>query len=290
MVSKSDGRYRRSLITLGLENPTSIVVDPQLGRTLWADSGSQAKIEIAWMDGSKRKQLVIDKIIEPTALTIDYGMDHTVYWSDAKLNTIESIRQDGSNRKIILKGDNLESPASLDVFENHLYWMTAVTGNLVKQDKFGRGVPEIIARDIPHPGGVKVYHRLRYNTTLRDPCYSDQCTHLCVAVPGGHRCLCPDSVGPRQPQSSERQCDATSERPRPAPRICLCENGGVCHELDNGLECVCPLNYHGQYCELGLVAARAGDSTTAIIIPILVTILILLGAAAIIMVLKKRPL
>lgn len=93
MVSKADGRYRRSLITVGLEIPTSIVVDPELGRVIWADAGSQPKIEIAWMDGNRRKQLVSDKIEQPIALTIDYSMQHVIYWVDSKLNTIESIQQ-----------------------------------------------------------------------------------------------------------------------------------------------------------------------------------------------------
>lgn len=97
MVSKADGRYRRSLITVGLEIPTSIVVDPELGRAIWADVGSQPKIEIAWMDGDRRKQLVYDRIGQPIALTIDYSMQHVLYWADSKLNTIESIEQVGSN-------------------------------------------------------------------------------------------------------------------------------------------------------------------------------------------------
>lgn len=97
MVSKADGRYRRSLITVGLEIPTSIVVDPELGRAIWADVGSQPKIEIAWMDGDRRKQLVYDRIGQPIALTIDYSMQHVLYWADSKLNTIESIEQVGYN-------------------------------------------------------------------------------------------------------------------------------------------------------------------------------------------------
>ena len=102
MVSKADGRYRRSLITVGLEIPTSIVVDPELGKAIWADAGSQPKIEIAWMDGDRRKQLVSDRIGQPIALTIDYSMQHVLYWADSKLNTIESIEQVNFNNFIYL--------------------------------------------------------------------------------------------------------------------------------------------------------------------------------------------
>ncbi|XP_043497943.1 low-density lipoprotein receptor-related protein 2 isoform X2 [Polistes fuscatus] len=288
MVSKSDGRYRRSLVTTDLDGPTSIVLDPQLGRLLWSDSGNQPKIEIAWMDGQKRKQLVTDRIGKPSSLAIDYAMDHTLYWSDSKLNTIESIRLDGTNRKLILKGENLKYPVSLDVFENNLYWTTKQTGELIKQDKFGRGVPQILLNDIVTPGGLKIYHQLRYNTTLRDPCFNNQCTHLCVAVPNGHRCLCPDNVGPHI--SSERHCDAPIQRARPAPRVCPCQNGGLCEKVvDNKLKCGCRRDFAGEFCEIGVMVARTGSSTATIVIPIVVSILVLLGAAAVIMVLKKRP-
>ncbi len=84
MVSKSDGRYRRSLITQNLEQPTSVVVDPQLGRIYWADGGQIPKIEVAWMDGSRRKSLVITRLGKPSALAIDHAMDHTIYWTDIK--------------------------------------------------------------------------------------------------------------------------------------------------------------------------------------------------------------
>lgn len=202
--------------------------------------------------------------------------------------------QDGSNRKVILKGESLHHPVSLDVFESSLYWTTRRTGELMRQDKFGRGVPEIIVKNIASPGGVKVYHPLRYNTTLRNFCHDDQCTHLCVPIPGGSRCLCSDSIGPLQQRessrSNERHCDATNERPLPAPRICPCRNGGLCQEVeDNKLQCACPAYFHGEFCEV-MVGVRSSNATAAIVIPIVISVLVLLGAAAVIMVLKKRPL
>ena len=66
MVSKNDGRYRRSLVSGVLEAPTSVAVDPQYGRMFFADSGSTPKIEVAWMDGSRRRPLVVDNIRHPT--------------------------------------------------------------------------------------------------------------------------------------------------------------------------------------------------------------------------------
>uniref|UniRef100_A0A023ER35 Putative low-density lipoprotein receptor ldl n=1 Tax=Aedes albopictus TaxID=7160 RepID=A0A023ER35_AEDAL len=78
MVAKTDGRYRRALVNAGLEVPTSIAVDPQLGRMFWADAGSAPKIEVSWMDGSKRRPLITEAIRHPAGLTIDYSQDHMV--------------------------------------------------------------------------------------------------------------------------------------------------------------------------------------------------------------------
>lgn len=155
MVARTDGRYRRAVVSAGIESPTSIVLDPQMGRMFWADAGSAPKIEVAWMDGSKRRPIVTENIRHPTGLAIDHSMDRSIYWADTKLNTIEMMRQDGSNRKTILKGDFLKHPLSLDVFESSLYWVTRDTGELVRQDKFGRGVPFVISQDLVNPSAVR---------------------------------------------------------------------------------------------------------------------------------------
>lgn len=161
MVARTDGRYRRALVSAGLESPTSLVLDPQMGKMIWADAGSAPKIEMAWMDGSKRRPVVRESIRHPTGLAIDSAMDHAIYWVDTKLNTIEMMKHDGSNRKVILKGDLLKHPISLDVFESSLYWVTRDTGELVRQDKFGRGVPFIISKDLVNPSAVKGKKRCR---------------------------------------------------------------------------------------------------------------------------------
>ena len=104
------------------------------------------------------------------------------------------------------------------MFESNLYWTTRAN-ELIRQDKFGRGVPQTLARDLGSPGGVRIYHQLRYNVSLRDPCHSVDCSHLCVAVPRGHRCLCPDRPTPSPIIINDIVCDATIEREKPAPRV-----------------------------------------------------------------------
>jgi len=72
---------------------------------------------------------------------------------DTKLSKIESVKQNG-NRVIVLQGDNLRHPISLDVFESWVYWVTRDSGELIKQDKFGRGVPVVVERDLVNPTSV----------------------------------------------------------------------------------------------------------------------------------------
>lgn len=237
MVAKTDGRYRRALVQAGLEVPTAIAVDPQLGRMFWADAGSAPKIEVSWMDGSKRRPIITEAIRHPAGLTVDYSQDHAVYWVDTKLNTIEVMKPDGTMRRTVLKGDLLKHPVSLDVFESSLYWVTRDTGELLRQDKFGRGVQVTVQRNLANPSSIKgkqwgamrsitksltliarrrliclpfsVYHELRYNTTLNNPCYRNPCSHLCLLVPGGRRCSCPDNTVPTSHRSTaEVVCDA----------------------------------------------------------------------------------
>ncbi|KAJ0178036.1 hypothetical protein K1T71_005859 [Dendrolimus kikuchii] len=291
MVARTDGRYRRALVSAGIESPTSLVLDPQMGRMFWADAGSAPKIEIAWMDGSKRRPIVTENIRHPTGLAIDYAMDHSIFWADTKLNTIEMMRHDGSNRKIILKGDHLRHPLSLDVFESSLYWVTRDTGELVRQDKFGRGVPFVISKDLVNPSAVKVYHPRRYNTTVRSSCARSACSHLCLSVPGGRRCACPDQQAPPKRITQELACDAPVEPARPMPRVCPCENGGTCVEGEGGvLECACRAPLQPPLCASAEASTAARAATTAaVLVPVLLLLLVALGGTAAWFVVRKRP-
>lgn len=56
---------------------------------------------------------------------------------------------------------------------------------------------------------LPVYHENRYNTSLKNPCFKSACSHLCLLVPGGRRCACPDnSVQPSHRSTAEVVCDA----------------------------------------------------------------------------------
>lgn len=52
-----------------------------------------------------------------------------------------------------------------------------------------------------------MYHPLRYNSS-RGGCSRAPCSHLCLAVPGGRRCACPDALTPPKRATHELACDA----------------------------------------------------------------------------------
>lgn len=87
------------------------------------------------------------------------------------------------------------------------------------------------------------------------------------------------------------------ERERPEPRICTCQNGGVCFEKEGGdLSCSCVEGFMGPKCENYVKKERIhGDpngsfSPAAIVIPLLLVLIVTLGGAAFYVFLRKRNL
>lgn len=132
----------------------------------WSDAGQSPKIEMSWMDGTKRKIVVNERLGYPSGLVIDYEGGHRLYWCDSKLNTIESSNVDGSNRVTVIHGE-LHHPKSIDIFEDQLYWITRDTGEIFKQDKFGRGVKVRVKRALEQATDLKIFHDKKYNTSRK---------------------------------------------------------------------------------------------------------------------------
>ncbi|CAL4066593.1 unnamed protein product [Meganyctiphanes norvegica] len=293
LVAKLDGRYRRSVIATGLEEPTSVIVDPEHGIMFWTDIGSIPKIETSWMDGSKRRILVSDAISQPTGLAIDYAMEHAIFWVDAKLNKIEMMREDGSRRTLVASGNQLRHPLALDVFESSLYWVTRDSGEMFVMDKFSRGVPVKLTGSFVNPSSIKVFADMRYNTSsMISVCKRDTpCSHLCLIVPNnGYKCACPDNKGFK---SNYPSCDAPHEPIKPKPRSCSCLHGADCHKgKDNNLECLCLEGYSGEFCETYvarlLVTPQSYSPAAVTIVPIVLIILVVIVLAALYVFFNRR--
>lgn len=127
-----------------------------------------------------------------------------------------------------------------------------------------------------------VFSEYRYNTSISNPCLNSPCTHLCLLIPGGYRCACPDTTIQVQ-TGNEVSCDTTQERPRPSPQRCPCQNRGTCTG-DGQIQCLCPNDYEGVHCELQVQRVRTPSESippATIIVPILLILLAGLAGAGV---------
>lgn len=87
-------------------------------------------------------------------------------------------------------------------------------------------------------------------------------------------------------------CIVAEEPPISEPRICPCQNGGVCVEDVHGseLNCLCQPDFSGRICDVQSTRARrTGLFSSMLVIP-LTGLLLLLVAGAIFIFISKRPL
>ncbi|XP_015843100.1 low-density lipoprotein receptor-related protein 2 [Peromyscus maniculatus bairdii] len=265
-VATLDGRYRKWLITTQLDQPAAIVVNPKLGLMFWTDQGKEPKIESAWMNGEHRSVLVSQDLGWPNGLSIDYLNDDRIYWSDSKEDVIETIKYDGTDRRLII--NEAMKPFSLDIFEDQLYWVAKEKGEVWRQNKFGKGNKEKVLVVNPWLTQVRVFHQLRYNQSVSNPC-KQVCSHLCLLRPGGYSCACPQGSGFLS--GSTVACDAASELPISMPPPCRCMHGGSCYFEENDLpKCKCSSGYNGDYCEVGLSRGIPPGTTMAVLLTFLI--------------------
>lgn len=98
-VSRTDGRFRKALLTSNLDRPRAIVLDPKAGYMYWTDWGSSARIERAYMSGGGRTAIVSTNLQWPNGVAIDFPAQK-LYWTDAGKDKIERSNLDGSYRQV----------------------------------------------------------------------------------------------------------------------------------------------------------------------------------------------
>lgn len=270
-VAMLDGRYRKHLVKTELGYPSAVAVNPRLGMLYWADRGNDPKIECSWLDGQQRKVLVSEQLGWPTGLSIDYANNDRIYWSDSKESRIESVLPSGEGRRTAVFID-VKNPLSVSVFEDNVYWSTQEKGEVIRQNKFGRGAKTKLLTAGPWLTQVSVYQKQRYNSlNMKNPC-KGICSHLCLLRPEGYTCACPE--GTSFVPNSNTECDAGSDPPPTMPPPCQCQNGGTCYFNDNNALCRCPPSWFGTFCEKNQSRVLASSAGIAIGVTLLVVVLL----------------
>ncbi|VDL67594.1 unnamed protein product [Nippostrongylus brasiliensis] len=90
-------------------------------------------------------------------MAVDEGKGNRIYWADPKYKKVDSVNPDGTDRSTVVRDHHV--PWAIDVFENHLYWVSRETKTLYVQDKFGRGRVAVLASDLEDVHAVRVSQR-----------------------------------------------------------------------------------------------------------------------------------
>lgn len=290
-VAAYDGKYSRTLIRNGLRKPYAIVTNSNTGWMYWTNIDSdKPTIERAWMTGEKREVLINERLAYPTGITIDYFMENRVFWCDAKFNVIESIKPDGSDRVTVVS-QGLPNPISLDVFEEYMYVLSQNSGKLLRMDKFGRTSNITLQSGLLLPRSVKVFHVLKSSQDAKSECYyKTTCSHLCLLIPDGHVCACPDNS--KLLPGSKTNCDAASETSVELAH-CVCKNGGTCVRVaDNSYTCKCKAGFYGRDCTSVTPEKQLSQlkytKVTAVVVPVVLLLIIAAVLLAGFFFMKKR--
>jgi hypothetical protein len=126
----------------------------------WIDSEITA-ISSAFMNGDNQKLLLNSSLDFPTGLAIDFQMNGRIYWCDEKISSIGTMKFDGTDMHFV-DHHLLSHPYRIDIFENHIYWLSRNDGTVSKIDKFGRGAVSRLVEHLDLVEDIKVYHKHKY--------------------------------------------------------------------------------------------------------------------------------
>ena len=147
----------------------------------------------AWLNGENQQTVISTNLGNPTGLAIDFYKDNRIYWCDSKNNFIESANFDGSDRNRIYH-NALYEPYRIDIFENHIYWLSQEHGSINKIDKFGRGGLHVLVEHLDMAEDIKVFHSQKMPRLSHNSCLNATCSHLCLIKPNNnYECSCPDN-------------------------------------------------------------------------------------------------
>ncbi|XP_078347608.1 low-density lipoprotein receptor-related protein 4-like [Oculina patagonica] len=193
-VSRMDGTMRKTLIDQDLNYPSDIILDLKKGLMYWCNRGTDHKIEVANMDGDDRRVLVRRGLYYPNGLTLD-DKNNRLYWVDSHSDTLEyyDLRRH-TITTLLDRSSILSYPFGLTSLDDQLYWTDWYRYAVYQADKTTASNPKVLVSGLRRPMDIHAYDR---DETLPDhPCSSSYggCTHLCLLIPDGYNCSCPDHL------------------------------------------------------------------------------------------------
>lgn len=236
-VINLDGTGRRALISTGHNKPRAIVLDPGDDRVYWTDWGSEPKILRAKMsDGTNKEALVSSGIVWPNGIALDY-VDSKLFWADANTDKIEKSDFDGQNRRVLIDQTRVYHPYALTQFGDRIYW-TDWQRHSIEHCNKDRGDDRVgITGGMTRPTALHVYHPNRQPGADFNECLvgNGGCSHTCLDLIGGYRCLCPLGF---ELGSDDKTCQDINE--------CSYNRGGckqLCINFPGGYNCSCLQGY-----------------------------------------------
>ncbi|KAG8173286.1 hypothetical protein JTE90_003922 [Oedothorax gibbosus] len=79
------------------------------------------------MDGTNRNVIVKTNIGIVYSLAIDLDIQR-IFWVDYTLNYLHSCKFDGNHRKILIAQGQIQTPTSIDIYGQHVYFITQAKG------------------------------------------------------------------------------------------------------------------------------------------------------------------
>ncbi|KAJ8949001.1 hypothetical protein NQ314_008307 [Rhamnusium bicolor] len=186
---------RGHAVVLGsnLTNPADIALDPTIGYMFVADSSQVLR---ANMDGTNTLAIVSEAAYKASGIALDI-IARRVYWCDSLLDYIETVDYEGQSRFLVVRGQQVPSPARLALFESRVYWTDGTKLGVMSVDKYETSSIQSIyrMRDIRDPRAIKAVHALT-QPHVSNPCGHNNggCQHMCVITNTGsvlgYRCAC----------------------------------------------------------------------------------------------------
>ncbi|KAK3082885.1 hypothetical protein FSP39_007983 [Pinctada imbricata] len=252
-MSKFDGSMRRAVVSIGVDEPQSLAVEPKIGKLYWTDRGYPPKISSSNLDGSGKKDLVKSDIIWPNGLAIDYP-NQRLYWTDMKKRTVETVDLTGKDRHIVRTFNISNPPYMIDVFEDFLYVSLYKNHTIVKIHKFNNShiTDSVMFSNMQYIGDIVILHPSKQKQNISNACKStkDNGSELCPkalcinmpSLPGdkNYTCVCPDDA-----IHNGHGCEFAL----PCNKN-VCQNNGTCKNSGGKDKCLCTVRYSGEQCQI----------------------------------------